>query len=295
MLNGIRFSDTYPRLICIVTKLLVEFRFKVKSLDNQSLMCDIYGMRRFALLDRNVFLTVRWKLHTFKKKKVTQMIRNAVVNHPQLGGGIYTIPDVSRILGLPQQRARTWLIEYWNSRFSSGRGYSWGQGKDKAINFLALIEFYVFYQLRFHGVSAQRAVKAHDLISKTLKNPYPFATSKILTDGKSVLFSPDVNTIINADPTLQYNLKEIIERFCTKIEFGDDFLANRFFPQGTQSVIVVDPEHQFGQPVISGTNIPAETIYNYIRGGDKINFIARLYELTEKQVKDAVDFYSKAA
>ena len=232
----------------------------------------------------------------FRKRRGRHIDRTSkIANHPRLGEGVYTIPDVSRILGLPQQKARLWLREYWNNRFARGHGYSWGRGRDRAINFYALIEFYVFYQLRNCGVSAQRAAKAHALISRVLKTQYPFATSRILTDGNSIFFSPDVTTLINADPTLQYNLKRIIEDFCVKIDFDNSILARRFFPGGTQGSLVVDPEHQFGQPTILGTNIPAEVLYNFHKAGERVDFIARVYDLTEKQVEDAVAFYTKAA
>jgi uncharacterized protein (DUF433 family) len=220
-----------------------------------------------------------------------------IVNRPKLGYGIYTIPDVSRILRLPQNKVRKWLHEYWNNRFAnnSKRKYSWGEGRDLAVSFLALIEFYTFYQLREHGVSAQRIQIAHETISKTLETSYPFATSKILTDGHSVLFSPDINSIINADRTLQYNLKEIIEQFCIKIDFNSSYLAQKFFPDGRDSSVVIDPHHQFGQPIIDSTNIPIKTLQNFHKGGEKINFICSLYDLSEKQVRDALKYYAEAA
>lgn len=220
-----------------------------------------------------------------------------IITQPQLGSGIYTIPDISRILRLPQSKVRVWLNDYWNSRFvpNRKRKYSWGEGRDRAVSFYALIEFYTFFQLRKYGVSAQKATRAHESISKYLKTPYPFASSKILTDGSSVLFSTEANILINADSTFQLNLKRIVEQFCAKIDFGEDFLAQKFFPIGKENSVVIDPHHQFGQPTIYRTNIPAETLFNYYKGGEKVGFIATLYELSEKEVRDAIAFYSEAA
>jgi uncharacterized protein (DUF433 family) len=232
-----------------------------------------------------------------KNRKRPILFVDEKINKPMLGYGIYTIPDVSRILRLPQNKVRKWLYEYWNNRFAhnSVAKYSWGEGRDLSVSFFALIEFYTFYQLREHGVSAQKIQIAHESISKMLQTNYPFATSKILTDGNSVLFSPDVNSILNADRTLQYNLKEIIEQFCLKIEFNSDLLAQKYFPDGRDSSVVIDPHHQFGQPIINSTNIPIKTLFNYFKGGEKIGFICSLYDLSDKQVKDALRFYSEAA
>jgi uncharacterized protein (DUF433 family) len=230
-----------------------------------------------------------------RKRPITYF--DEIVNHPSLGYGIYTIPDVSRILRLPQNKVRKWLHEFWNNRFAhnSRRKYSWGEGRDLAVSFLTLIEFYTFFQLREHGVSAQKVQLAHNTISNALKTPYPFATSKILTDGRSVLFSPDINSIINADQTLQYNLKEIIIQFCVKIDFNNNYLAQKFFPDGRNSSVVIDPHHQFGQPIIEKTNVPVKTLFNFHQGGEKIHSICSLYDLSEKQVKDALKYYSEAA
>jgi uncharacterized protein (DUF433 family) len=58
---------------------------------------------------------------------------------------------------------------------------------------------------------------------------------------------------------------------------------------------VVDPHHQFGQPVIENTNLLADTIYSMYKKEEPVKLIARLYEITEKQVADAINFCKQAA
>ncbi len=216
-------------------------------------------------------------------------------NRPQLGRGIYTISDISNILNLPNHRIRYWINVFWDDKLSkiSEIKYSWGEKQDKAVDFYTLIEFHTFYKLRQLGISTNKILKAHSVISKSLKTNFPFASSKILTDGNSILFSPDIKTIINADETLQYNLKEVIEPFCRKIDFNSDYLADKFWPMGKKNSIVVDPQHQFGQPIIKGTNILAETVYRMNKAGESIEFIANLYELNRKNVKDSIEYFNK--
>ncbi|MET0394503.1 MAG: helix-turn-helix domain-containing protein, partial [Chitinophagaceae bacterium] len=74
---------------------------------------------------------------------------------PSLGIGFYSIPDVAHILNLNPSFVRRWLKEYWGSRFKAGKDSpsSQGVGREKAIYFHTLIEFYVFYQLRKYGLS----------------------------------------------------------------------------------------------------------------------------------------------
>ncbi|WP_177194175.1 DUF433 domain-containing protein [Dyadobacter sp. SG02] len=214
-----------------------------------------------------------------------------------VGTGIYTLPDIAEILHLPAVRVRRWMHEYWQLRFSSSAEseFSHGSGKELVTNFLTLIEFFTFYQLRQEGVSAQKIVKAHQILSKAFRTKYPFAKSNLLTDGKQILFSGEVGEIIRADETLQITIKEAFAPFCKKVEFNEDNVVKRFYPMGREHSIVVDPRRQFGQPVIGDTNVLAETVYRLHRGGESVEMITSLYALTVEQVNDAINYYRKAA
>ncbi len=59
--------------------------------------------------------------------------------------------------------------------------------------------------------------------------------------------------------------------------------------------MVVDPHHQFGQPILHGTNINAEVIFSMYESGEPVESIGILYDLTKKQVNDAIFFYKKSA
>lgn len=216
----------------------------------------------------------------------------AFENDIKLGTGIYSIPDLSFILQLPKHKVRRWMNDFWDSRLG-GRykgKYSWGQGKDKATNFLTLIEFYVFYQLRENKVSTNKILKAHAYMANELKTPYPFASSEVLTEGKNIFYSLEDGTTAYADKSRQIVIKKAIESFCKKIEFSHEKLAKRYWPLGKDHSIVVDPHHQFGQPTINGTNINASSVYSMYESGELINVIGVLYDLTEKQVNDAIAF-----
>jgi len=53
-----------------------------------------------------------------------------------------------------------------------------------------------------------------------INTAYPFASSKVLSDGKSILFTLNDETIVNAAYTKQAAFKEIMEPFCKKLEFS---------------------------------------------------------------------------
>ena len=220
-----------------------------------------------------------------------------VKKKPALGIGLYSVPDVARILNLELPFVRRWLKEYWENRFKAGKKIysSWGSGRDKTVHFYTLIEFYVFYQLRKQGLSAQRIARSHEIIATELDTQFPFANSIILTDGKRILYKIDDDVIINADKSKQLNFSSIIQEFCHQMDFGKDQLALRYWPLGKERNIVVDPHHQLGQPTIRNTNILAETLYRMYTAGEKVNFIASLYNVSESDVTASIEFFKKAA
>jgi uncharacterized protein (DUF433 family) len=63
---------------------------------------------------------------------------------------------------------------------------------------------------------------------------------------------------------------------------------------GKQNSIVLDPKRKFGHPVIENYNIYPETIYKLYKAGDPIPYIAHVYELTEQQVNNAIEFCQAA-
>ncbi|MCG2587185.1 hypothetical protein [Rhodohalobacter sulfatireducens] len=52
---------------------------------------------------------------------------------PQLGKGIYSIPDAAAILNMPMGKVRRWLNKYWELEFLQdvGEGYTWGEKREK--------------------------------------------------------------------------------------------------------------------------------------------------------------------
>ncbi len=218
-------------------------------------------------------------------------------NTINLGTGIYTVTDISFLLNIPNEKIRRWLKDYWELSFNTlnkKHKYSKGTGRDKVVNFYSLIEFYTFAQLRDMGISVKRIIEAHNVLSQNFETPYPFAFNTILSDGNTIFIEAFEN-FLEAKPTLQYSFKEILSDFVSKIEFNHDNLASKFYPAGKESNIVINPNNQFGQPIIDGTNILAETLYDMYKCGDSVEMLGSLYELSLKQVKDAINFFQPAA
>ncbi|MBM2814613.1 MAG: hypothetical protein HW421_1375 [Ignavibacteria bacterium] len=214
-----------------------------------------------------------------------------------LGIGIFTAPDISEILQLPTYKVRRWIKAYWDNCFAiqQNETYSWGAGKEKAVDFNTFIEIYIFVKLRELGLSPKKILTAHKLISEEFQIKFPFAFTKILAGEKDIFYYFDKDVVIKADITKQLGFKNLIELYYKKIDFSFDNLAERYWPLGKGHSIVVDPKHQFGAPTIDGTNILTNTIYGFYKGGESIDFIASIYNINVQQVKDAIYYYQRKA
>lgn len=214
-------------------------------------------------------------------------------HEPRLGEGIFLTSDVAEILQLPYSKVRRWMVEMWDSKLASHGKYSFGDEKNKAVNFYTLIEFYTFYQLRLKGVSSQKIQRTHNIISKELKTPYPFATN-LQTDGKEIWYEY-LDELVNANGKQQLDIKKLLEPFLHKVEFGKNNLAELFFPLEKSRNIVVDPKMQFGQPTINGRNLRIETIRKMYEGGESKRSIGLIYDLKPTEVDDALKYYKRAS
>jgi uncharacterized protein (DUF433 family) len=141
------------------------------------------------------------------------------------------------------------------------------------------------------GLSIKNISNAHSTLSKYFNTQYPFANSSLKVDGLNIMFE-DKGSLISADIKLQTKLRGIIEPFCETIDYGNDLMI---YPKGREVNIVVDPHHQFGQPVIKDSNILAESIYRMYKANEELQFISELYEIDIKEVNDAVTFYQDVA
>jgi uncharacterized protein (DUF433 family) len=216
---------------------------------------------------------------------------------PKLGEGIYLVKDVAKILHLDYAKTNRWIVGYWGSGLDDNTQYTFGDVGNRAINFFSLIEFYTFFKLREKGVSSTDIKKLHKELSQVFNTPYPFAKANdFFVDGrklKTFVYYGHLDNVIKLDKKHQISFR-FIEKFLDKIEFDDNNIATRFFPLAKSKNIVVDPKYQFGQPIIFGTNIKTQTLFSLYKGGETLEDIGSLYNLSVDKVQDAITFQKAA-
>jgi len=218
-----------------------------------------------------------------------------MLNTLEIGNGIFTISDIARILGIPYRKVNRWMSDYWNGKLALHYKHNYWIEDTKSVNFHTMIEIYVMMKFTEAGVNTNKIIEAHKELSQIYKTDFPFAEKKILdnikTDKYKIYLQAD-NDIISLDASKQLNL-ELIKLFFKNLEFDNNTLVSRFYPLGKKHKIVCDPDHKFGQPTIAGTNIQTEVIFRLHKAGEPIPFIANIYDISEQEIKDVIDFHNK--
>jgi uncharacterized protein (DUF433 family) len=218
---------------------------------------------------------------------------------PELGQGIYSIPDAAAILDMPVNKVRTWVKKYWELEFvkelEQDQAYTWGEQREKVFHFFTLIEIIAVDSFREIGVSFPKIKRAHEMLAELLNTPYPFAHAELMSDGKRIFYEMDTS-LLEMDTKQQFSFTKLVAPYCKKIDFQEKTkLAERYWPLGKDRNIVVDPHHSFGQPVITGTNTTAEAVMNMLKAGESPELIASVFEVNRKDVEDVQAFMKRSA
>lgn len=215
-----------------------------------------------------------------------------------IGAGIYTVADISSLLNIPKHKVRRYLAQ-WDERMGQpyfSDTFTWSAGSSsKAVSFLTLIELQTVFRLQDLGMKPREILKARENIARDFHIAHPFASKNLLSDGQKLWIYIKDN-LVSTDGRKQINIIEFVELFAKeKLVFGNNGLAERFYPAGKQSKIVVDPHHQFGQPVIEGTNVTAAVLFSMYQSGENVEQIGKLYDLKTDVVNEAIQFLKHAA
>jgi len=227
------------------------------------------------------------------------MLTELTLDHV-LGRGLYTRKDIQQFTQLSFPKTRHW-IRGDARKASQGRnrvepivdcGYERLDG-EFLLSFLALIELKVIGALRDAGVSLQSVRRSHSEAKKFLTSDHPFATNRIWTDGRAVFARVGKEThdqnLLNL-VNRQQDWRKITEDFLKAIEVSASDVAIRWWPLSRERLVVIDPERNFGHPVLSGFGVPTLGVAQAYVAEESYEKVAWWFDITSDAVKDAVEY-----
>ncbi len=103
-------------------------------------------------------------------------------------------------------------------------------------------------------------------------------------------------------------MQAVIEQYLLRVDRDVDLSAFRIYPFSKEILfsslkekpksilekapknISIDPLVAFGRPTIAGTGVATNVISGRFKGGEKIENLAKDYEITETQVQEAIEY-----
>lgn len=220
---------------------------------------------------------------------------------PYLGLGLYSVPEAVRLTGIPAASLRRWLL-----------GYAYRTNGEKrtlppivaspleplegspTLTFLDLLEVRFINAFRQHGISLQAirlaAIRGQELFDRS----HPFATRAFKTDGRTIFaeIADQAEDRVLLDLLKnQYAFRQVLEPYLYEgIEFSerDEPTLWRPIPKIPQAVL--DPQRQFGQPILQQEGVPTAALARAHRAEGSIERVARWFEVDAKSVRAAVRF-----
>jgi uncharacterized protein (DUF433 family) len=224
-----------------------------------------------------------------------------------IGGGLYSVSDAARLIGSSNQEIRRWLYGY-ETRHGDGSRYRvpplWKRQLEDldvdAVGFFDLLELRLVKAFRKHNVSLQAIRAASSYARESFQVEFPFTCRRFLTDGRSVFAYVHEAT---GDESLVDMVKRqnvfasVVESYLySGIDFSPSGEALRWYPMGRNRHVVLDPEINFGSPVLSASGITTAAISaSYEAESRDAKRVAALFDISRRDVEYAVRYEKSIA
>jgi uncharacterized protein (DUF433 family) len=166
------------------------------------------------------------------------------------------------------------------------------------LSFSNRIQAHVLRSLRAeHGVSLGAVRQALAYAQRELKIDQLLLREELCAAGGE-LFLDRYGELTNLSASGQIAMRKVFEAHLKRVEWDKRRFAVRLYPFVSESAdarsIVIDPQISFGRPVVNKAFISARSIVDRIDAGEKVEDVARDYNLTRAVVEEAV-VYERAA
>ncbi|MGU3494166.1 hypothetical protein ACLBXM_08995 [Xanthobacteraceae bacterium A53D] len=224
------------------------------------------------------------------------------VSHPIsafVGIGLYSVKDAAQLLRESPRNVRRWLggYSYREQGAQVDMPPLWEtdvavDGQQLELSFRDLIELRFVKAFLEAGIGLKAVRNCLAYARECVDSDRPFSSGKFRTDGKTIFLE---SLEVSSDSKLldlkrkQYVFKQVVDRSFKDLDLEDDAVA-RWRPYRGKASIVVDPTRSFGQPIASAAGVPTIVLADAVEAEGSAAAVARLFDVTEAVVRDAVLF-----
>lgn len=219
---------------------------------------------------------------------------------------LYPLAYAARLAGLDPQTAVRWTRAYAFKHRGQRRTSapivhmtSGNPPEGKHVTFAELLTLRLVRAFRERGLGLPTIRKAAQIAAERYGVDNPFVTKSFRTDGRSVFLELEDRgklqgndrLLVNA-LTRQQQFREVVEPSLFKDVVFAGAMPGQWFPRGRDHSVVIRPDRAFGAPHIVGKGVRTDVIADAVTaeggGEEAIQAVARWFNLTHKEVCDAV-------
>jgi uncharacterized protein (DUF433 family) len=211
----------------------------------------------------------------------------------------YPLSEAARYVRLSPATLRSWFL---GRRYPTAKGLSEftpvlkpARRDPPTLSFSNLVEAHVLRSLRTeHGVPLEAVRTALRYAERKLGIHQLLLREELRTSGGE-LFLDRYGELVNLSASGQLAIRKIFETHLQRVEWGALRSAVRLYPfvlaeSSDDKPIVIDPQISFGRPIIEKASVSTRTILDRIDAGERVEDLARDYELTAEAIEEAVVF-----
>lgn len=215
----------------------------------------------------------------------------------------YTVSEAARYVKVPSATLRSWV---------AGRRYPTATGsglfrrlirppsdQPLHLSFNNLIEAHVLRSLRTeHGVSIDAVRQSLDYAEKELGIERLLLRQDLRTDAGEI-FLEKYGELLSLSRSGQLALRVTLSAYLRRVEWDATTFPIRLYPFVTGVLqedrpIAIDPRVAFARPMVLRSGITTRAIADRIDAGEEISELAKDYDMSEAEIREAV-LYEKAA
>jgi uncharacterized protein (DUF433 family) len=223
---------------------------------------------------------------------------------------IYGLTEASRYLKIHINTLRSWVYGR-NYKLEDGTTKFWSpvislpDVKTPLLSFYNLTEVHVLCGIRrIYNIQFRKVRDALQYLETQSISRHPLATEDFWTDEFELFIKSNLGTYVCASRHGQQVIKEVVEKYLTRIERDIDLSPYKLYPfskevrvknntrelEALPKNIVIDPLISFGRPTIVGTGVPTNVIAGRFQAGEKVKELAKDYEIEESQIQEALQY-----
>lgn len=213
-----------------------------------------------------------------------------------LGRGVYTVAGAASIIRAGEGYATARQLYYWTATgLLSAEPTKKSKSRTMAqclLSFDDLITLELVARFRRHRVALQQVRRFEHRLREAFPSlARPFANRVLFTDGVSIWAEwgesegRQLLELVGRRPG-HYVWTDAIQSFAEMIEYDEEGAAASWH---LNRWVEVNPNVQFGEPVIRGTRVPVRTVAANLKVGTPEE-VAEWYGLTRQQVEGAQDY-----